>query len=463
MRRIFSETGSRAKWRKIWLSLAEAQADYGLVTEKELASLRSKVTEDNIDLKRAHEIERKIKHDLMAEVKTYAEQAPVGGAKLHLGATSMEIEDNADILKLTSALNVILSGLTECLDSASKNALKYKATVCMGWTHLQPAEPTTLGYRFANYLQDLVSDVKLVEMLLTEFVKGKGIKGAVGTSASFERLMQGRGAPKELEEKVMRELGLDYFPISTQTYPRKVDYLVLSTLASIAQSASKFCFDLRIMQSPGFGEMSEPIGRDQVGSSAMPFKRNPTVAERVCSLARYVGVLPLVAFSNASNMLLERTLDDSANRRLILPQGFLAVDEILTLYNRILKGLRVYPQMIKRNLERYGPFAGTEALLMKLVQEGEDRQEMHELIRRHSFKAWENVMEDEVNPLERLLAKDPVIKRIGRDDLRRLLDPSRHVGDAEQRVESFVGKVVRPIITRHKRRRGLKGNNAKVK
>ena len=381
MRKIFSEVNTRATWRKIWVELAEAQSDYGIVSPEELSDLKSKASKNNIDLNRAHKIEKRIKHDLMAEVMTYAEQTPVGGGKIHFGATSMDIEDNADMLKYTGALNIVLSRLLTCLDSTAKNIEKYKNMPCMGWTHLQPAEPTTVGYRLANYAQDLVLDIRFVESLLSGFVKGKGIKGAVGTSASFEHILSSKSEPRNLEKKVMQKLGLDPLPVSSQTYPRKLDYLILSALASIGQSAHKFGFDLRLLQSPGFGEISEPIGKDQVGSSAMPFKRNPTSAERMCSLTRYLSVLPLVAISNASNSLLERTLDDSANRRIILPEGFLAVDESLVLYDKIMKGVKVYSSMINKNLEKYGPFAGTETLLMKLVKNGEDRQKMHEMIR----------------------------------------------------------------------------------
>ncbi|HID60847.1 MAG TPA: adenylosuccinate lyase, partial [Hadesarchaea archaeon] len=217
MRRIFSEINYRAIWRKIWVTLAESQAKYGLVTQKELADLRSKMGPEHIDLKRAHEVERRIKHDLMAEIKTYAEQCPVGGKKIHLGATSMDIEDNADALRIKAGLDILLIGLVNCLDSLSWKILQYKDLPCIGWTHLQPAEPTTLGYRLAGYAQDLILDVHAVEILLRNFVKGKGIKGAVGTSASFQALLSGKSKPNELERQVMQKLGLEAFQISTQT------------------------------------------------------------------------------------------------------------------------------------------------------------------------------------------------------------------------------------------------------
>ncbi|MCX8192057.1 MAG: adenylosuccinate lyase [Nitrososphaerales archaeon] len=453
MRKLFSELRYRALWRKIWVLLAEAQSRYGLVSSEELEDLESKADERYIDLKRAHEIEKEIGHDVMAEIRAYAEQCPKGGGKIHLGATSMDIEDNADVLRIKDALNIILTRLVNCLDSYSKKIMEYKDLVCMGWTHLQPAEPTTLGYRLANYAQDIVFDIRLVEFLLKDFVKGKGIKGAVGTSASFKRLLEGIGRPMDMEEYVMSRLGLEATFITTQTYPRKLDYLVLSTLACIAQSVHKFAFDLRLLQSPNFGELSEPIREAQVGSTAMPFKRNPVRAERMCSLARYISTLPIVAFTNAANSLLERTLDDSANRRIIIPEAFLALDECLLIYNRILSDLRVYPFMIRKNLERYGPFAGTEAILMKLVERGEDRQKMHERIRSHAFRAWEEVMKGNKNPLAELLKGDEVISsKLSEKEIDDLLDPTAHVGDAVERCERFVKDIIEPIVMRYRDR-----------
>ena len=227
MRRIFSEIETRAQWRKLWTSLAEAQSEYGLVSKKEVADLRSKMTSENIDLKRAHEIEEEIKHDLMAEIRTYAEQTPVGGGKIHLGATSADIEDNIDALKMLQATDIILTRLANCLDAMASNITKYADLPCIGWTHLQPAEPTTLGYRFALYAQDLTLDIKNIENLKQHFIKGKGLKGAVGTAASYKALLKDVAAePSELEAKVMEKLGLEAFPIASQTYPRKMDYLV---------------------------------------------------------------------------------------------------------------------------------------------------------------------------------------------------------------------------------------------
>jgi len=455
MRKIFSEINYRAAWRKIWVALAEAQSKYGLVTQKELADLKSKMGLEHIDLKRAHEIEREIRHDMMAEIKTYAEQCPTGGGKIHLGATSMDIEDNAEVLRIKAALDLVLTRLTNCLDSLSEQIIKFKDLPCIGWTHLQPAEPTTLGYRLASYAQDLVLDIRGTENLLRDFVKGKGIKGAVGTSASFQMLLKGKGRASALEDQVMKKLGIKAFPISTQTYPRKLDYLVLAVLAGTAQSLHKFGVDLRHLQSPAYGELSEPIGEARVGSSAMPFKKNPISAERMCSLARYISTLPDVAWENAAQAILERTLDDSANRRIVLAESFLALDECLMVYDQLTRGLVVYPVIMKRNLERYAPFAATEAVLMKLVKRGEDRQRMHEKLRGLSFKAWERVMKGEQNPLPDLLKKDRTISsKLNDREIDELLDPTKHLGDASERCERFVKTAIKPILSKYRNRVG---------
>jgi adenylosuccinate lyase len=450
MRRLFSERARRAKWRGVWLALAEAEAGAGLVSREELEDIADHSGEEHVDIGRAHELEKEIRHDLMAELRTYADQAKVGGGKLHLGATSMDIEDNADIIAYAEAVDLIISKLVGCLAAARETIIKHRRTACMAWTHLQPAEPTTLGYRLANYAQDLVMDARLLEVLKSDFLLGKGIKGAVGTSASFKALVGTDEKVERLERGVMRKLGLGSFEVASQTYPRKVDLIMLSALASVAQSCHKFGLDLRVMQSPAFGELSEPVGKKQVGSSAMPFKRNPVAAERMCSLARFVSVLPLVAFSNAANSMLERTLDDSAARRIVIPEAFLAVDECLSIWESLMKGLRVYPQMIEKNLERYGPFAGTEAVLMKLVERGGNRQTYHERIRELSFRAWDDVMEGKPNPLAVLLAEDrSIAARVPPKEIRELLDARGRVGDAAARCESFVRRRVDPLLVRY--------------
>jgi adenylosuccinate lyase len=388
----------------------------------------------------------------MAELRVFADQAKKGGGKLHLGATSMDIEDNADVMIFGRALDLVVARLTSCLDATATRVKQYRGLVCMGWTHLQPAEPTTVGYRFANYAQDIVLDIKLLEAIRKDFLKGKGVKGAVGTSASYRKLLGGAADARRLEEQVMSRLGLGYFDVSTQTYPRKLDYLVLSALGSVAASCAKFGLDVRVLQSPAFGELSEPIEDSQVGSSAMPFKRNPVTAERMCSLARVVSVMPLVAFMNASSTILERTLDDSAARRVSIPEAFLAVDECLAIYERLMRGLRVYPAMVEKNLEKFGSFAGTEAVMMELAEKGEDRQAVHELIRVKSFEAWEAVMEGKPNPLEKLLSSDKTVSsKLSRRRLKALLDPSAHTGDAKERCDLFLKEVVTPMLAGRKK------------
>lgn len=462
MRKTFSEKERRTTWRKVWLALAQAQFDAGVLSKSELESIRSKSGGEYVDIAKAHELEKKIKHDLMAELRVFADQAKSGGGKLHLGATSMDIEDNADVLSFITASDIILSRLVACLQAAREKVIRYKGTMCMAWTHLQPAEPTTVGYRFANYAQDLVMDIQLLETVRDNFLLGKGVRGAVGTSASFKALLRTDAAVEKMERSVMENLGLASFGVSTQTYPRKVDYILLACLASIAQSCHKFGLDLRVLQSPPFGEMSEPTDEFQVGSSAMPFKKNPVTAERMCSLARFASVLPLVAFSNAANSILERTLDDSAARRIAIPEAFLAVDECLLIHERLLRGLRVYPAMINRNLERYAPFAGTEALMMKLVEKGGDRQKIHELIRVQSFKAWEQVMKGKPNPLPRFLADQRAISsKLTKKEVSVLLDPSHHIGDAAKRCDDLVKGTIDPILAEHGKGRARRGRPAR--
>jgi adenylosuccinate lyase len=438
MRGIFSEIRRRKLWRRVWLALARAQAKYGLLSEEELKELEAAA--EKIDIKRAEEIEREIGHDLMAELRTYAEQCPKAGGKLHAGATSMDIEDNADVLRFRDAVDLLRKRMISCLSLLAQLIQKYKSLVCIGYTHLQPAEPTTLGYRLCVYAQDLVLDLRLLEFVEENFLRGKGMKGAVGTSAGFMELVGGKAW--ELECEVMKELGIKAYPIATQTYPRKLDFVLLSSLSSLAQSLYKFASDLRHLQF--MGEVLEPMGKKQVGSSAMPFKRNPVLSERICSLCRYVSVLPQVAWENAAQSLLERTLDDSANRRIILPEAFLAMDECLLLLQKVLSGLEVNTQRISENLRRFAPFAATEVILMELVKKGYSRQEMHERLRKLSMRAWEEVDKGGENPLPKLLREDPIVGKL--DNLEELLRIERYVGDAEQRAESWLRNELLPLL-----------------
>ncbi|NLD44219.1 MAG: adenylosuccinate lyase [Chloroflexi bacterium] len=440
MRRLWSEGAKRRLWRRIWVALASAQAEAGLVGPEQVADLRAH--QDDVDWERAQELERDLRHDLMAEVRTYAEQCPVGGGIIHLGATSMDVEDNADALRLREALALVRTRLAEVLAAFAARIEAEADTVIMAYTHLQPAEPTTLGYRLSQYAQDFLMDLEALDQA-TAGVRGKGFKGAVGTQASYEDLLAGTGmSPEELEARVMAALDLRAFPVATQTYPRKMDYTILNVLGGLAQSAYKFALDLRLLQSPLFGEMAEPFGRQQVGSSAMPFKRNPIASESICSLARYVAGLPRVAWDNAAHSALERTLDDSANRREALPEAFLAVDEMLGRVQRIVAGLRIGREAIARNLQAYGPFAATEPLLMALARAGADRQEMHERIRDHSMEAWAAVQRGEPNPLADLLAADPQVARyLSAEEVRALFARGAHAGGAAQRSRALVAAI----------------------
>lgn len=448
MRKLFSEIEYRRTWREIWSRLAEVQSKYGLISPEELADILSH--KEQVNLERSHEIERQIKHDVMAELKAYAEQCSKGGGKLHLGATSADIIDNADMIRIKKGLEIVLQRLLSCLKSTRDNIQRYADLPCIGWTHLQPAEPTTLGYRFANYALDLIMDVHSIEGLAEYYIKGKGIKGAVGTSASFASLMQGKTRPMQMEEEVMKGLGIGVHPVSTQTYPRKVDFLLLSVLASIAQSAHKFGFDVRLLQSPVFGELSEPFEEAQVGSLAMPFKKNPIYSERMCSLARFISSLLEASWINAANALLERTLDDSASRHVIIPESFLATDEMLILYEKIMGNIGVHTSMIQKNLRKFGGFIGVETILMKLVERGADRQKMHEKIRRYSVDSWSRVLADEENPLPDMLKKDALISNILKPrEIDELLDVSKYIGDAPERCRMLVSEYINPLLEKH--------------
>jgi adenylosuccinate lyase len=445
MRRIFSEVEYRKTWREIWYCIAKVQSDLGLITEEELADILEH--KEQVDIPESQKIERENRHDLMAELKFFASQCPKGGGKIHLGATSSDIEDNADIIRMRKASQIIILKLLACLKTLRNNVARYAETPCMGWTHLQPAEPSTLGYRFANYAQDIFLDIKNFDWILNNCILGKGIRGAVGTSASYETLLNGKITPNQMEKLVLSGLRLTAHPVSTQTYPRKVDFLLLSALASIAQSANKIAFDIRILQSPVFGELSETHCESQVGSTAMPFKHNPINCERICSLCRYVMSLTINAWINGSENLLERTLDDSANRHLIIPESFLAIDEILTTLEQTVSKLEINEYFLKKNLMQFRSFVGTEKLLMKLVAKGADRQEMHKRIEKYSNDAWQRFNEGRENQLIDWLKEDvEILKLLGPEEIADSFDVQNYVGDAGERCRHFIATWVDPII-----------------
>jgi adenylosuccinate lyase len=437
MRQVWSEEHKRRLWRRIWVALARAQSVVGLVTPEQVADLEAH--QNDVDIARAHEIEAQIHHDLMAEVRSFAEQCSIGGPIIHLGATSMDIEDNADVLRLRDSLLLLRDRLREVLGALGERIEQYAHTPAMGFTHILPAEPTTVGYRLCQYAQDLLMDLDALTGLIAD-LRGKGLKGAVGSSASYAQLLTGtQWTARRLESQVMDQLELRPVPVSTQTYPRKQDLRALNCLAGIAQSLHKFAFDLRVLHSSPFGEWDEPFGRRQVGSSAMPFKRNPILTENVCSLARYVASLPAVAWQNAANSLLERTLDDSANRRIVLAEGCLATDEMLRRALRVVRGLVVHEEIVTRNLARYGTFAATERLLMELVKAGADRQAMHEAIREHAMVAWHAIQQGLPNPLADSLSIDEqILAFLPPRRVRELLNAEGYTGDAADRCQRFL-------------------------
>jgi adenylosuccinate lyase len=438
MRQLWSEEEKRRLWRHIWVVLAEVQSNYGLVSQEQLDDLRQHA--EQIDVVRALEIEAEIHHDLMAELKTFAEQCASGGGVLHQGATSMDIEDNADVLRIRRALDLVLEKLRDLLVTFARQVETWADLPVMAFTHIQPAEPSTLGYRLAQYAQDLLMDWEALRRARAG-LHGKGFTGAVGTSAAYAELL-GQDELSGFQIRLSELLDLHFFPVSTQTYPRKQDFFVVSALAGLAGSLYKFAFDLRLLQSPPIGEWSEPFGKKQVGSSAMPFKRNPINAEKIDSLARALAQLPRLAWDNAAHSLLERTLDDSANRRSMLPEAFLAADELLIVSQKIVSGLQVDTTAIERNMVSYGPFAATEKVLMALSKAGGDRQEMHERLRQHAMEAWTTVKMGQQNPLIDLVSRDPKIQAfLPEHELRRLMNALQHVGDAPQRARQLAALI----------------------
>jgi adenylosuccinate lyase len=443
MRSIWSEVHKRQLWRRLWLALAEVQSEFDLVTDDQLDDLRDHVNKVNVS--HALEIEAEIHHDLMAELRVYAEQCPTGGGILHLGATSTDIEDNADVLRQRQSLDLLLDELKVVLLLLTEEIDARADLPMIAFTHLQPAEPSTLGYRLAGYAQDLFNDwIALRET--RNALCGKGFKGAVGSGAAYSELI-GADNLAEFESRLSKRLDLAFFPIATQVYPRKQDYTLLTRLAGLGASLYKFAFDLRILQSSPIGEMGEPFGKSQVGSSAMPFKRNPINAEKIDSLARLLAGMPRIAWDNAANSLLERTLDDSANRRTLFPEAFLICDELVVVSGHILEGLQVNEEAIKRNLQAYAPFAGIERVLMALVKAGADRQVMHEYLRQHSLTAWGEVQAGKPNLLDELISHDPEITQfLSAEELCRLMDITHYLGDAPQRARQMA-ETIRNALT----------------
>ena len=434
MKEIFSEVHKRKLLRRVWIALARAEEKAGVVSKEQVEELEAH--KDDIDIEKATEIENVIHHDLMAEIKTYASQCPKAGGIIHLGATSMDALDNADAVRFTEALALTLKRLDDLADALSEKAEAYKNVPTMAFTHIQPAEITTIGYRLSQTLQDLLDDREQL-VFVKKNIRGKGMKGAVGTAASYKELVAESSISSiELENMVMEELGIKAYDAATQIYSRKQDLRIIEALSSIACTLHKFSLDFRILQSPPIGEFSEPFGKMQVGSSAMPFKRNPINSEKIDSLSRIVENAYQSAWNNAATTVLERSLDDSANRRIFIPESFIALDEMLITEIKVVKGMSIHSTATERLMSNYGVFASTERVLMELGKKGADRQKMHEVIREESLKAWVCVQEGKENPLKKaLLDNSELLSYLSKEEIEKALDASEYTGDAEKRTE----------------------------
>jgi adenylosuccinate lyase len=448
---LFGEQRKFGLWRRLWVVLAEAEREMGLaISQEQLEELKSQV--DNIDFKAAAAYERKLRHDVMAHVHAYGDVCPKARPIIHLGATSCYITDNADLILMREALQLLGRRLATVIDQLGRFAAAHREMACLGYTHLQPAQPTTVGRRACLWAYDLALDLADIEHRIAT-LRARSVKGTTGTQASFLHLFHGdHSKVRQLERLIAQKLGFDdSYTITGQTYTRKVDSQVLDALSGVAQSAHKMATDLRLLASRK--ELEEPFETEQIGSSAMAYKRNPMRSERVCGLARFVISLQANTAYTAAVQWLERTLDDSANRRLVIPQAFLAADAILILLQNITDGLVVYPKVIAANLEEELPFMATENILMAAVQSGGDRQELHERIRRHSQEAAQRVkQEGRANDLIERLASDPGFSKI---DISAVMAPRQFVGRAPEQVDEFVAEVVEPIRQRYANRGGL--------
>jgi adenylosuccinate lyase len=445
MSELWSPQRKFSTWRRLWVALAEAEKELGLpITQGQIEQLKAHV--DTIDFEAAARYERKLRHDVMAHVHAYGDQCPDARPIIHLGATSCYVTDNTDLLLLREGLQMLARRVAAVIGSLGDFAQKYRELACLSFTHLQPAQPTTVGKRACLWAHDFVLDLAEIEQRVAS-LKALGSKGTTGTQASFLELFGGDHAKvRKLEELICRKIGFqEAYPVSGQTYSRKIDSQVLGVLSGIAQSAHKMATDLRLLA--GRKEVEEPFEKDQIGSSAMAYKRNPMRSERVCSLARFIMSLQSSTAQTAAVQWLERSLDDSALRRLTLPQAFLAADAILILCQNVTSGLVVYPKVIAAHLDAELPFMATENILMAAVAAGGDRQDLHERIRRHSQAAGAVVKEQGGhNDLLDRIAADPAFAKV---DLRAIMQPSKFIGRAPQQVDEFLAEVVRPIGVRY--------------
>ncbi|RNA62718.1 adenylosuccinate lyase [Chryseobacterium nematophagum] len=452
----FSHNNKFHTWRKLWIALAEIEKDLGLeITDEQIAELKANV--ENIDYDKAAEYEKKFRHDVMAHVHTYGDVAPSAKGIIHLGATSAFVGDNTDLIQIRDGLLILKKKLVNVIKNLADFAIQYKDLPTLGFTHFQPAQLTTVGKRATLWLQSLVLDIEELDFFL-ETLRFRGVKGTTGTAASFLELFNGDYSKvKHLDKELSKRFGFEkVFGVSGQTYDRKIDAKVVALLGNIAQSAHKFTNDLRLLQN--LKEIEEPFEKNQIGSSAMAYKRNPMRSERIGALAKYVMSLTTSSAMVASTQWFERTLDDSANKRLTIPQAFLAVDAILLIWNNIMNGIVVYPNRINKHIEEELPFMATEYIIMEEVKAGGDRQEIHEVIRVHSMEASKKVKEEgkENDLIERIL-NDTSLK-LDKSKLKEVLDPKNFIGFAPIQTEEFIKNEVQPIIDQNQDLIGLEAD-----
>lgn len=441
---LFSDDNKFRTWRKLWVALAEAEKEFGLpITDEQTEEMKAHI--DDINYEVAEEYERKFKHDVMSHIHAYGTQCPNAMPIIHLGATSCYVGDNTDLLIMMDALKLIKEKLVAVMGKLANFAMEYKDMPTLGFTHFQPAQLTTVGKRATLWLHELYLDYEELNFVMST-MKLRGVKGTTGTQASFMELLNNDSDKvRELEKRVAEIIGVEnVYPVTGQTYSRKVDFRVISCLSGISQSAYKFANDLRMLQS--LKELEEPFEKKQVGSSAMPYKRNPMRSERICSLARYVMADTLNPAMTASTQWFERTLDDSANRRISISEAFLAVDAILLIYLNVVSDMVVYPKVIEKHVLEELPFMATENIMMEAVKKGGNRQELHEKIRLYSMEAGRQVKEFGLKNdlLERI--KNDASFSLTSEEMKDILTPEKYIGRAPKQVEEFVEEYIKPII-----------------
>ena len=452
----FSPNNKFRNWRKLWIALAEIEKDLGLdISDEQISQLKDNAEE--IDYEKAAEYEKKFRHDVMAHVHTYGDVAPLAKGIIHLGATSAFVGDNTDLIQMRDGLLLIRKQLVNVMKNLADFALQYKDLPTLGFTHYQPAQLTTVGKRATLWLQSLILDFEELEFFL-ETLRFRGVKGTTGTAASFLELFNGDYSKvKHLDKELSKRFGFDkVFGVSGQTYDRKIDAKVVALLSNIAQSAHKFTNDLRLLQN--LKEIEEPFEKNQIGSSAMAYKRNPMRSERISALAKFVISLQNSSAMVAATQWFERTLDDSANKRLTIPQAFLAVDAILLIWNNIMNGIVVYENRIHKHIMEELPFMATEYIIMEEVKAGGDRQEIHEIIRVHSMEASKKVkMEGKENDLIERIMNDGSLK-LDKQKLKEVLDPKNFIGFAPIQTEEFVKNEISPIVEKYQHLIGLESD-----